>query len=117
MVAPRRSLPRAAWVSRHPRVSSPRPPIRGGRANGPCGGTKDNVCEFGDRECIHNQIYRVSKQAGLLANLEEVLMPPVPEAAWGSCSWVTHFRGEGPKVTRLPAPGTRGKPSDASQSL
>ncbi len=73
-----------------------------GLANGPCGGTKDNVCEFGDRECIHNQIYRISKQAGLLANLEEMLIPPVPEAAWGGCSWVTHFRGEGPKVERLP---------------
>jgi len=79
-----------------------------GLANGPCGGTKDNWCEFGDRECIHNQIYRISKQAGLLANLEEALMPPVPEAAWGSCSWVTHFRGEGPTVTRLPAPDSGG---------
>src|SRR5437667_12870899 len=73
-----------------------------GLANGPCGGTKDNVCEFGDRECIHNQIYRVSKRAGLLALLEETLIPPVPETAWDRCSWVTHFRGEGPKVTRLP---------------
>ncbi len=78
-----------------------------GLANGPCGGTKDNMCEFGDRECIHNQIYRISRQAGLLANLEEVVMPPVPEAAWDSCSWVTHFRGEGPKVKRLPAPESR----------
>jgi methylenetetrahydrofolate reductase (NADPH) len=73
-----------------------------GLANGPCGGTKDNMCEFGDRECIHNRIYRISKQAGLLSNLEEVLVPPVPEAAWDTCSWVTHFRGEGPKVKRLP---------------
>lgn len=72
-----------------------------GLANGPCGGTKDNICEFGDRECIHNRIYRVSKQAGMLSNLEEVLIPPVPEAAWDRCSWVTHFRGEGPKVRRL----------------
>ncbi|HEX9531747.1 MAG TPA: methylenetetrahydrofolate reductase C-terminal domain-containing protein [bacterium] len=72
-----------------------------GLASGPCGGTKDNRCEFGDRECIHNQIYRISKQAGLLSNLEEVLIPPVPEAAWDSCSWVTHFRGEGPQVKRL----------------
>lgn len=72
-----------------------------GLANGPCGGTKDNRCEFGDRECIHNQIYRISKQAGLLSNLEEVLIPPVPEAAWDSCSWVTHFRGEGPQVKQL----------------
>src|SRR5437870_5327045 len=73
-----------------------------GLANGPCGGTKDNVCEFGDRGCIHNQIYRVSKRAGLLAHLEETLITPVPETAWDSCSWVAHFRGEGPKVTRLP---------------
>lgn len=72
-----------------------------GLANGPCGGTKDNRCEFGDRECIHNQIYRISKQAGLLSNLEEVLIPSVPEAAWDSCSWVTHFRGDGPQVKRL----------------
>ncbi|MBI2247778.1 MAG: methylenetetrahydrofolate reductase C-terminal domain-containing protein [Armatimonadetes bacterium] len=78
-----------------------------GLANGPCGGTKDNWCEFGDRECIHNQIYRISKQAGLLSNLEEVLIPPVPEAAWNSCSWVTHFRGEGPEVKQLPVPESR----------
>jgi len=79
-----------------------------GLANGPCGGTKDNRCEFGDRECIHNQIYRVSKDAGLLSNLEETLIPPVPEAAWDSCSWVTHFRGEGPKVRRLPSERQQG---------
>lgn len=73
-----------------------------GLANGPCGGTKDNVCEFGDRECIHNQIYRISQRAGLFSNLEGMLIPPVPEAVWQTCSWVTHFRGEGPKVKRLP---------------
>lgn len=76
-----------------------------GLANGPCGGTKDNTCEFGDRECIHNQIYRISKQTGGLSNLEEVLMPSVPEPAWDSCSWITHFRGAGPKITRLMSPG------------
>jgi len=75
-----------------------------GLANGPCGGTQDNICEFGDRECIHNRIYRVSKSAGLLDNLEALYIPPVPEAAWGSCSWVSHFRGEGPRALRLPAP-------------
>ncbi len=72
-----------------------------GLANGPCGGTKDNQCEFGDRECIHNQIYRISKRAGRLADLEEVLIPPVPGDAWGSCSWVNHFRGKGPKAIRI----------------
>ncbi len=81
-----------------------------GLANGPCGGTKDNWCEFGDRECIHNQIYRTSKEAGLLANLEEVLIPPVPEAAWETCSWITHFQGRGPRIVRLPPPPTRVTP-------
>ncbi len=81
-----------------------------GLANGPCGGTKDNWCEFGDRECIHNQNYRVSKQAGLLSNLEEILIPPVPETAWESCSWVTHFQGRGPHSVRLPSPPTRVTP-------
>ncbi|MBI3975471.1 MAG: methylenetetrahydrofolate reductase C-terminal domain-containing protein [Armatimonadetes bacterium] len=79
-----------------------------GLANGPCGGTQDNRCEFGDRECIHNRIYRISKKAGTLSNLEEVLIPPVPDAAWDSCSWVTHFRGEGPEAVRLTTP-TKGR--------
>lgn len=77
-----------------------------GLANGPCGGTRDNVCEFGDRECVHNQIYRISKRAGHVSDLEEVLIPSVPEAAWDSCSWVTHFRGEGPQARRLPTTET-----------
>lgn len=77
-----------------------------GLANGPCGGTKDNVCEFGDRECIHNQIYRISKQADLLSNLEEILIPSVPDTAWDSCSWITHFREQGPRIVRLPSPST-----------
>lgn len=72
-----------------------------GLANGPCGGTRDNVCEFGDRECIHNRIYRLSKHARRLADLEEVLIPPVPEERRNTCSWVTHFRGEGPRAVRL----------------
>ncbi len=61
--------------------------ILGLRANGPYGGAKNNVCEFGDRDCIHTQIYRISKQVGLLSNLNEVLILPVPEAAWNSCTW------------------------------
>jgi len=75
-----------------------------GLANGPCGGTRDNQCEFGDRECIHSQIYRLAKATGALAGLEEVLIPLVPEAARDSCSWVTHFRGEGPRAISLRVP-------------
>ena len=75
-----------------------------GLANGPCGGTRDNQCEFGDRECIHSQIYRLAKATGALAGLEEVLIPLVPEAARDSCSWVTYFRGEGPRAISLRVP-------------
>ena len=75
-----------------------------GLANGPCGGTRDNQCEFGDRECIHSQIYRLAKATGALAGLEEVLIPLVPEAARDSCSWVTHFRSEGPRAISLRVP-------------
>lgn len=79
-----------------------------GLANGPCGGTSDNTCEFGDRECIHNRKYRIAKAAGRLEELERVLIPPVDEARRGSCSWTNHFRGEDPPVARLaPIGGTR----------
>ncbi|MGH2453508.1 MAG: methylenetetrahydrofolate reductase C-terminal domain-containing protein [bacterium] len=81
-----------------------------GLANGPCGGTQENRCEFGDRECIHARIYRITKGRGRLNDLEDVLIPPVPESAWGSCSWVTHFQEKGPKTIRLVgAPGS-GRP-------
>jgi methylenetetrahydrofolate reductase (NADPH) len=88
-----------------------------GLANGPCGGTKDNICEFGDRECIHNRIYRIVKRSGELSALEELVIPPVPETAWGRCSWVTHFRGEGPVADRLPAlgPDLAEGPEDAGE--
>ena len=72
-----------------------------GLANGPCGGTNDNRCEFGDRECIHNQRYRLSKARGSTAELETLLIPPVPGTR-GTCSWTNHFRGEDPHVIPLP---------------
>ena len=43
-----------------------------GLANGPCGGTDGNVCEFGDRECIHNRIYRLAKFMDRLDELENL---------------------------------------------
>lgn len=72
-----------------------------GLANGPCGGTTDNTCEFGDRECIHNQKYRIARDAGRLAELEDVLIPAVDAAKRGTCSWTNHFRGADPAVVRL----------------
>lgn len=72
-----------------------------GLANGPCGGTTQNTCEFGDRECIHNRKYRVARDAGHLDELEEVLIPAVESATRNTCSWTNHFRGADPVVVRL----------------
>ncbi len=74
-----------------------------GLANGPCGGTTDNLCEFRDRECIHSVKYRIARDAGVLDELETLLAPAVPASIRGSSSWPTHFRGEGPRVIELKA--------------
>jgi methylenetetrahydrofolate reductase (NADPH) len=80
-----------------------------GLANGPCGGTSDNTCEFGDRECIHNRRYRIAKEAGRLHELEEVLIPAVDLSKRGTCSWTNHFRGEDPPIVRLTDIRAKGK--------
>ena len=72
-----------------------------GLSNGPCGGTNDNTCEFGDRECIHNQKYRLAKATGRISELETVLIPAVSPAKRGTSSWTSHFRWEDHGVTLL----------------
>ena len=72
-----------------------------GLANGPCGGTSENTCEFGDRECMHNRTYRIARDAGRLAELEDVLIPGVEATTRGTCSWTSHFRGADPVVVHL----------------
>lgn len=69
-----------------------------GLANGPCGGTTENLCEFRDRECVHSVKYRIAKDAGVLHELETWLIPAVPREYRHSSSWPSHFRGEGPRV-------------------
>ena len=69
-----------------------------GLANGPCGGTTDNLCEFRDRECIHSVKYRIAKDAGVLEQLETWLIPAVPKTLRHSSSYPPHFRGEGPEI-------------------
>lgn len=72
-----------------------------GLANGPCSGTDDNVCEFKDRECIHNRKYRVAKETGRLNELEEVMVPAV-DGTRGTSSWINYFDGTNPPVVRIP---------------
>lgn len=81
-----------------------------GLANGPCGGTSDNMCEFGDRECIHNRKYRLAKAVGQLGELESVLIPAVEPERRGTCSWTNHFRGKDPLVTILSNRDGKGAP-------
>lgn len=71
-----------------------------GLSNGPCGGTSQNTCEFGDRECIHSRKYRIAKNANILTQLESWLIPPVDEKDRHTSSWPPHFRGEGPDVKK-----------------
>ncbi len=71
-----------------------------GLSNGPCGGTNQNTCEFGDRECIHSRKYRIAKDANILNQLENWLIPAVPDEIRHTSSWPPHFRGEGPDVQK-----------------
>jgi methylenetetrahydrofolate reductase (NADPH) len=69
-----------------------------GLANGACGGTTDNLCEFRDRECVHSVKYRIAKDAGVLHELETWLIPAVPQDCRYTSSWPPHFREEGPEI-------------------
>ena len=58
-----------------------------GLANGPCGGTTLDYCEFGDRECIHSVKARLAKVVGQTHILKEKLIPTVPITIRGTSSW------------------------------
>lgn len=69
-----------------------------GLANGACGGTTENLCEFRDRECIHSAKYRIANDMGVPEQLEKWLILALPKEIRNTSSWSPHFRGEGPKV-------------------
>ena len=71
-----------------------------GLANGACGGTTENLCEFRDRECVHSQKYRIAHVLGILDQLESTLVKPVPKEARHTSSWPPYFRGERPVFER-----------------
>lgn len=68
-----------------------------GLANGPCGGTSLNRCEFGDRECIHSVKYRIAKGVGQTAVLTERLIPCVEVGGRHRSSWPGWFGTEAEK--------------------
>jgi methylenetetrahydrofolate reductase (NADPH) len=69
-----------------------------GLANGPCGGTTENRCEFGDRECIHSVKLRIAATADIEEQLETWLIPAVPSEQRHRSSWPAHFAGHGPRI-------------------
>lgn len=96
-----------------------------GLANGSCGGTTDNLCEFRDRECVHSIKYRIAKAAGQLGDLEHCLIPAVSRATRNTSSWPPHFRGDAWPVrivrqgkaqpSLLPWPGAAETVADSAQ--
>lgn len=62
-----------------------------GLANGPCGGTRLNRCEFADRECVHSVKYRIAKSANRLPVLEQTLIPCVDAGNRHRSSWPQWF--------------------------
>lgn len=58
-----------------------------GLANGPCGGTSLDRCEFGDRQCIHSVMLKLAKAVGKTDVLKEKLIPTVPMEVRGTSSW------------------------------
>jgi ABC-type nitrate/sulfonate/bicarbonate transport system ATPase subunit/5,10-methylenetetrahydrofolate reductase len=86
-----------------------------GLANGACGGTSENLCEFRDRECIHSHKYRLAKELGLLEQIETWLVPAVPADIRYTSSWPPHFRGEEPEI-RIGAPGRTATVGETVQS-
>lgn len=73
-----------------------------GLANGPCGGTKLNRCEFGDRECIHNVKYRVARSMNLQSVLTRQLIPAVNEEQRHQSSWPGWFKSMRKHMTKKP---------------
>lgn len=65
-----------------------------GLANGPCGGTRLNRCEFADRECVHSVKYRIAKFANQLPVLAQTLIPCIEATNRHRSSWPEWFEPE-----------------------
>ena len=67
-----------------------------GLANGACGGTELDRCEFGDRECIHSRRYRLARDNDELEQMSSLLIQCVPESSRGTSSWPPYLRDGAP---------------------
>ncbi|WP_043973101.1 MULTISPECIES: methylenetetrahydrofolate reductase C-terminal domain-containing protein [Acinetobacter] len=68
-----------------------------GLANGPCGGTSLDRCEFGDRECIHSVKARLAKAVGQTELLKTELIPAVSIETRATSSWKNWFKSIEPQ--------------------
>ncbi|WP_211329617.1 MULTISPECIES: methylenetetrahydrofolate reductase C-terminal domain-containing protein [Kushneria] len=62
-----------------------------GLANGPCGGTRLNRCEFNDREYIHSVKYRTARSTGQTHVLTDRLIPCVDADSRHQSFWPRWF--------------------------
>lgn len=62
-----------------------------GLANGPCGGTHLDRCEFEDRECIHSVKARLAKSVGQVNVLKHEIIPTVAIETRQTSSWKNWF--------------------------
>lgn len=63
-----------------------------GLANGPCGGSSLDRCEFGDRECIHSVKARLAKSVAQTEILKAELIPTVAIETRHTSSWKNWFK-------------------------
>jgi len=87
-----------------------------GLANGPCGGTALNRCEFGDRECIHSVKYRTAKTVRQTAALTERLIPCIEVQTRHRSSWPQWFDATRPRHVS-PQPTPRNPPESSPQAV
>lgn len=89
-----------------------------GLANGPCGGTSLNRCEFGDRECIHSVKYRTAKAVGQSAVLSQRLIPCVEVGNRHRSSWPRWFDEAASATRKAPheAPPQEVQPQEAQEA-
>lgn len=64
-----------------------------GLANGACGGTSLDRCEFGDRECIHSTKARLAKAVDQTHVLKDNLIDTVSLSTRGTSSWKNWYIG------------------------
>jgi len=71
-----------------------------GLANGPCGGTHLDRCEFGDRECIHSVKVRLAEAVKQTHVLKENLITAVPIEVRGTSSWQNWFDADAKDLSK-----------------